>query len=431
MSDSTSYDDRSRLARMLPDNPLARRLSAQSGLYAVGSGVFLTGNAVFFTQVVGLSATQVGIGISVAGVVAFLVSVPLGRVADRFGPKRTWALAASGEALVYLGYPWVRGFAMFLAVVVALTLMEALGSAGRGAYTIDVFARGERVRQLAFVRSALNIGFTVGALLGGIALGIGDLRVIMAVPLVAAAVLGVNAFLVLRLPDVRHVDQDTPVHVVAPGALRNKPFLAVAFLNGLLGVDQILLNVVVPLWLVERTDAPHALLAWLFGTNTVMVVLLQVAAARGSDSIPGALRASRLAALSVLAACLLVMGTAWTASWLTVLVLWLGYVALTTGELFHSAGGWGLVSELSDQSRRAEYQGAWKLGRSAVSMAGPAAFTWLAVSWRPEGWLVVAGVALLGAALLPFATRAAERSLGARNPESVDRAAADTITGSV
>lgn len=413
MTERPSDGVRSRLARMVPDNPLARRLSLQSGLYAVGSGVFLTGNAVFFTQVVGLSAAQVGVGISVAGVVGFLVSVPLGRVADRVGPRRTWVLAAVGEAAVYLGYPWVRGFAAFIAVVVALTLMEALGSAGRGAYTIDAFSRGERVRQLAFVRSALNIGFTVGALLGGVALGFGDLRVVMAVPAVAGVVLAVNAVLIARLPDVRHVDETGPVHVVAPGALRNKPFLAVAFLNGLLGVDQILLNVVVPLWLVERTDAPHALLAWLFGTNTVLVVLLQVRAARGSETVPGALRATGLAGLSILTACVLVMSSAWTDSWLTVGALFLGYVAVTAAELFHSAGGWGLISELSDQSRRAEYQGAWRLGGGLVRMAGPAAFTWLAVSWRPEGWLVIAGVALVGAGLLPVAARAAERSLAA------------------
>ncbi|MGZ5418693.1 MAG: hypothetical protein ACXWDI_16105 [Nocardioides sp.] len=97
MSESTSDDDRGRLARMLPDNPLARRLSLQSGLSAIGSGVFLTGNAVF-TQVVGLSAAQVGVGISVTGVVGFPVPVPLGRVADRVGPRRTWAIAAACEA---------------------------------------------------------------------------------------------------------------------------------------------------------------------------------------------------------------------------------------------------------------------------------------------------------------------------------------------
>jgi hypothetical protein len=46
--------------RLLPPTPLARRLAAQSVLFAVGEGAFLTGSAVFFTQIVGLSAAQVG-----------------------------------------------------------------------------------------------------------------------------------------------------------------------------------------------------------------------------------------------------------------------------------------------------------------------------------------------------------------------------------
>ena len=51
----------------------------------------------------------------------------------------------------------------------------------------------------------------------------------------------------------------------------------------MLGTNQVLLNVVIPLWLVQETDAPRVLLAWLFGTNTVMAVLLQVPAARGVE----------------------------------------------------------------------------------------------------------------------------------------------------
>src|SRR3954449_600435 len=55
------------LNRVLPANPLARRLSIQSILYAVGEGAFITGSAVFFTRLVGLSAAQVGLGMTVAG----------------------------------------------------------------------------------------------------------------------------------------------------------------------------------------------------------------------------------------------------------------------------------------------------------------------------------------------------------------------------
>lgn len=79
--------------RMLPPTPLARRLSVQSIMFAVGEGVFLTGSAVFFTQIVGLSAAQVGLGLTAAGVVTFFFAVPLGRLADRVGAKRSgrWA----------------------------------------------------------------------------------------------------------------------------------------------------------------------------------------------------------------------------------------------------------------------------------------------------------------------------------------------------
>jgi len=53
--------------RLLPPAGLARSLCLQSALYAVGSGFFLSGNAVFFTTIVGLSAAQVGLGLSIAG----------------------------------------------------------------------------------------------------------------------------------------------------------------------------------------------------------------------------------------------------------------------------------------------------------------------------------------------------------------------------
>ena len=60
-----------RVSRLLPPSPLGRALAFRSGLYAVGTGGFIAGNAVFFTQIVGLSPSLVGLGISLAGVVFF------------------------------------------------------------------------------------------------------------------------------------------------------------------------------------------------------------------------------------------------------------------------------------------------------------------------------------------------------------------------
>ena len=60
-----------------PPTPIAGRLAAQSLLYAWGEGAFMTGSAVFFTQIVGLKAAQVGLGLTIAGVAAFLTAVPM------------------------------------------------------------------------------------------------------------------------------------------------------------------------------------------------------------------------------------------------------------------------------------------------------------------------------------------------------------------
>jgi MFS family permease len=420
---------------LVPPSGLAGSLAVVSALYAVGSGVFLAGNAVFFTQVVGLSPAQVGVGLSIAGVLAFVVSVPAGRLADRVGARRVWCAACAGEGLVYLGYPWARGFAEFLGVVLVLALMDSAGSSGRGAYTLAVIPRGERVRTNAFVRSALNIGFTVGALVSGVSLSVDSRTVIEVLPLVTGVVLLVAAMLVGRLPaaaDARSVDSvpvapPVPPRSVRRTALRNHPFLVLSMLNGQLGVNQVLLTVVFPLWLVERTDAPHAALAWLYGTNTVLAVLLQVRTARGSETLVGALRAARVAAAALVMACTLALLTHWTHDASTVAGLWAAYVAVTVAELFGSASSWGMVSELTDPLRRAEYQGAWKLGTQFQAMVGPALCTWLAVTWSPFGFLVIAAVAVLATAAMPPVAQAAARVAGEAKPVGGAAPAVDTI----
>ena len=404
------------MARWLPPTSLGRALSLQSALYAVGTGVFVSGNAVYFTRIVGLSAGQVGLGISLGGAVSMAAAVPAGRLADRVGLRGAWTVAALVEAMLYLAYPWVHGLAGFAALIGLLALAQALGAGGRGGYTLAAVPRAQRVRILAFVRSALNIGFTVGAALAGLALATEDDTVVRAIPFLTAGLLFVNGALVFRLPAV-----STPVaEAMAPpqpgeAALRNRRFALISALNGLMSVDQVLLSVVFPLWLVTRTDAPHAVLAWLYGTNTVLVVLLQVRASRGSETVSGAARSVRVAGLAVLGACLAVTPTAWSSGTATVLLLWLGYVLLTGAELFHSAAGWGFLSELSDPERRGEYHGVWKLGQQAQLMVGPVTCTWLAVTWHPEGLLVIGLVALSVSVLMAGVGAGAQRGLDRRD----------------
>ncbi|MBZ5740418.1 MFS transporter [Nocardioides mangrovi] len=405
-----------RLDRFLPPTPLARRLSAQSVLFATGEGAFLTGSAVFFTQIVGLSAAQVGLGLTVGGLASFCCSIPAGKLADRLGPKRLWGLSAFTMAALYLVWPFIGGFATFLVLVVLLEVVQNAGWSGRGAYTIDIFPREERVRTSAFVRAALNIGFTIGALIGGLALASDSDTVIRAVPWLTACVLLANGVMITRLPDAPHdkptAEDVVPVEKAVQGsALRNRGFVLLNVCDGILGTNQVLLNIVIPLWLVQETDAPHVLLAWLFGTNTVLAVLLQVPAARGVDSVSSSLRAARISGAFFVLSCLIVLVTHDTLGWTTILLVWLGHVTVTGAELFQSAGHWGFLSELSDPDRRGEYQGAAQLGSILGNVWAPALFTYLAMEWGTTGWLLIAAIIVVGVLGMGPSSRAAERYL--------------------
>jgi hypothetical protein len=225
-------------------------------------------------------------------------------------------------------------------MVVVLEIVGTAGYTAFGAYSLNVFSREDRVRSQAFMRSALNIGFTLGALIGGLALATNSDTVIRWMPVLPAVILAINAFLITRLPDAHgEVDASSDIEALVDSpkrrsVLRNRGYVAMSFFDGVLGTNQILLNVVIPLWLVQETDAPRVLLAWLFGTNTVLAVLLQVPASRGSETVNGALRAARISTGFMVLSCFVVMVTHDTLGWTTILLVWLGHVTVTGAELF-------------------------------------------------------------------------------------------------
>jgi MFS family permease len=185
--------------------------------------------------------------------------------------------------------------------------------------------------------------------------------------------------------------------------------------NGVLATHGVLLNTVIPLWLVEETDAPRVLLAWLFGTNTVMAVFLQVAAARGVTTVSESLRAQYRGAACFVLSCGIVLITHDTAGWLTIVLVWVGHVTVTGAELFQSAGYWGLVAELSDPARLGDYQGVSSLGFTLGEVWAPALYTFLAMTLGAPGWIIIALIVVAAAFAIGPASRSAERYL-ARGP---------------
>jgi MFS family permease len=415
---------------MRPPSPLAGRLAVQSLLFALGEGTFMTGSAVFFTQIVGLSAAQVGLGLTCAGVASFITAWPAGKLVDRFGPKRCWSVSAAGQAALFTLWPFIDGFGSYVAMAVVMEVVGSLGGAAHQAYTIDVLPPEERVKSRAYMYSALNVGFTLGSLTGGIALAFDSNTLLQALPWFTTLVFFVNSAAILRLPNASH-DERTPdqrrERIPGPGPMRNVGWMVSTFFVGVLWTNQVLLNIVIPLWLVQETDAPRVLLAALFGTNTVMCIFLPMAAARGVKDVTTALRAIRVSAVFFVGSCLITLYTHDTVGWVTIALVWLGHVTVTGAELYLSAASWSFEAELMDPRRRGEYSGAAGLSGTLGKVWAPAVYTFLAMTWGTAGWLVIAGIIVAATLGLHRSARWAQDFLHRHVPaEELARASSGT-----
>jgi MFS family permease len=398
-------------------------LATQSLLFATAEGTFLTGSAVFFTQVVGLRAAQVGLGLTIAGVVSFLVAYPAGKVTDRIGPKRMWSAGALVAALMFGAWPFIDSFAGYVAMVVCFEIVENASGAGRNAYILDVMPEDERVATQAYMYSALNVGFTLGAIIGGVALAFDNLTVMRWLPLFTLAIGTANALFIARLPRAPHdiarqasEEGEAQAPPRGRGPLHNVGWMLGSFFIGTMWTNQVLLNVVIPLWLVQDTDAPHWLLAWLFGTNTVLCIFLPAYTSQGVSTIADALRSLRVSGVFFVLACLITMATHSTAGFVTIFLVWLGHVAVTGAELYTSGASWAFQAKLMDPARRGEYGGVSEVFSTLGGRWAPALYTFLAMSWHPAampgaGWLVIAAIAVLAVAGMHPSVRMAERFL--------------------
>ncbi|MFL6105940.1 MAG: MFS transporter [Marmoricola sp.] len=430
MTEALSEERPGFLRRLIPPTPMSRRLAVQSMLFSTGEGAFNTGSAVFLTQVVGMSAAKVGLAITITSVAEFLFAYPAGRVVDRFGPKRVWALTTWGRAAAFVALPFVGSFNEYLLVGLLFALTGSAGHSSFQAYVLDALPTKERIETQAYLYSALNVGFTLGAMIGGVSLAFDSLTVVRWTPLLAATLLTANGWWISRLPaaphDLRVASGEVRERPEGPGPLNNPGWILASFFNGTLWTNQVLLNIVIPLWLVEATDAPHVLLAWLFGTNTVLCIFLPAYTSKGVRNLADAMRYVWISTAFFVGSCLITMVTHSTTGLLTIFLVWLGHVTVTGAELFISGASWSFQAELMDPRRRGEYQGVADVSRTLGSMWAPALYTFLAMKWGSDGqgWLVIAAIVVAASAGLVPSVRMAE-GFARRNFPAVEDEAAE------
>jgi predicted MFS family arabinose efflux permease len=78
-----------------------------------GFGLIVTSMVLYFTRVMHLSSDEVGLGMTIAGLVGLLAGVPMGDLADRYGPRVVVRATFLMSFLTAVGFLLIRDFAAF------------------------------------------------------------------------------------------------------------------------------------------------------------------------------------------------------------------------------------------------------------------------------------------------------------------------------
>jgi MFS family permease len=380
-----------------------RMLAVATLVNTVGNGATMTAFALYFTHAVGIPATQVGLAMSVAALAGLLVQVPIGNLADNRGPRELLSQLMVLAGVSTLGLMLTHNIAVLCLVLAVQGVFDRGGSAVRSGLIARLAEGAKAVAFKAYLRAITNVGISVGALLGGLALAIDRTWAYLAVFGIDAASFMVASLAVRRLPFVE------PAPPRAEGAprlqvLHDVPYVVVSVLTGLFAIHFFVMELAVPLWLATRTDAPKSLVAVVLLLNTVSVALFQVRLSRGASTVPKSARALAFAGAWIISGFGLIAFSAGRSAWTAGVLICAGALVHVVGEMVGSGGQWGLQMGLAPRERQGQYQGFAGMSFSLSAIVAPPLITVLCIDWGTPGWFVLGGIiATCGLLSLPAA----------------------------
>lgn len=394
------------IARLLPARGPRRVLAAAVFVNSFGGGMFVTSSALYFTRVVGLSAEEVALGLFLGSAVGLLAGVFVGHVADRYGPKQVQVGVMMFGAASMACYLLAHSFVPFALVCVCIGLTYAANDASR-APLIRGFGGDEQAAYRAYLRSAMNLAWALGALTAGLGIHL-DTPAAYRALIVARALAFLGSGLVqLLLPRLEPIP--VPPSTARWAALRDRTYLTATVLNSLMSLHMAVPTFLLPLWIVDHTEAPPVLVAGLLLINTLMIVVFQVPVSRGVDDQRSAGRRMRWAGIAVAAGMALMAAAGGLGVWAAAGLLAAGMVVYALGELWHAAAEMEWTFGLAPAHAQGQYAGVFGLGTGIAEAMGPVVLI-VCLHWGAAGWLLVAAGFLAVGAASPGLVSWAERT---------------------
>jgi MFS family permease len=385
------------LRSLVPQSRDQRMYLLAALINVYGTGLIFTAMTLYALRVVHLSAVRSGLALTIAGLVGLLSAMPIGRLADRRGPRDVSRLALLLLGTAAASYVFfAHSFVSYL--IVAIVDGSALSASSTASVALLRRVGANDATTFRSQASAvLNLGMSLGIATCGVAIELNTVTAYRALFLGNAVSCLIGAAVLSRLPKYEPLPG---AHEESPfAALKDRAFVAYTALSGAMYMQYMVLALLLPVWVVFHTNAPRWSVSAFVIVNTLLVVLFQVRVGKTVKTIRQGGIAYRRAGVIFLVSCSAMGLATGLPAWGALLLLAGAVIVHTYGELWHASGMYALDFGLAPPHAQGQYQGLVGMGNFAGQALSPFVLIGVVLSGGRLGFVLLgAWLALLGLA---------------------------------
>ena len=313
----------------------------------------------------GFTLPQVGWIMTSFGIGSLVGTWIGGKLTDRWGYYQVIVISLLLSGLGYIALQWMDGFyqiclGIFWLILVADSYRPAIFVA------CDAYSKPENTtRSIALIRLAINLGFSIGPVLGGIIIASLGYASLFWIDGISCMVAGITLFMLLRPKKNKKLDEDAGTAVEGIPPLSNRPFMLLILIIVISSIMFVQYFSVMPLYYERAHGLSEDLIGLLLFLNGAMIVLFEMPLVGWLERIEISKTMATFWSMILLALSFLVLNLS---DWGGILII--GMILMTLSEMIGSPFANALALQMSPNGRKGSYMGIYSMSFSLAHIFG-------------------------------------------------------------
>lgn len=323
--------------------------------------------ALYLTQQIGFTPVKSGLVLTFYGIAALITAPVIGRFSDKIGSLKIMKLSLILTGFVFFLYPFVKSFTLIVLVTIILSIISEAFRPANLSVISHIVKKEQRRTGYALNRLAINLGMSVGPVIGGILAAI-NFSMLFFIDGLTSIIAGIFLIFSSWQQNDAEADENTEINLAENNknlkAFSDRRLIYFLFAYLPLPLIYMQLHAAMPVYLVRDLHFSPASFGFLFAVNTILIILVEVPL----NNLLGNWSDRKLLSTGAILVAVGFGATAFASSFLEfgiTIIIW------TFGEMIIFPGSSTYIAEIAPANKRGEYMGLYQMTFNLAFSIGP------------------------------------------------------------